>query len=300
MFGILNINKPSGCSSRDVVTRVVRELRKSTGNKIKAGHAGTLDPQASGVLIVCLGKATRLIPYIQRSVKTYVGRFQLDLTSASADLETETEPISPPVVPGRPEIEKAIPAFVGNIQQKPPAYSAISIDGQRAYRLARKGIDFEIKAKTVWIKKLEIKSFVYPFLELLIECGSGTYIRSLGRDLARSLGSDAVMTELTRTSIGNFLVEDALDYENIDSNLGETLINPLKALEGIEQVQLDGTQLELLSNGRFISPQDIVPLGNLNTEDDLPSELVAIDENGKLVAVLEPRDSLLKSKINFV
>ena len=204
MFGILNINKPVGKTSRDVVTRVVQVIRLATGTKIKAGHAGTLDPIASGVLVVCLGKATKLIQYVQRPLKKYTGRFELDVTSPSADIETEVTTIEKPQRPQRDEIEGVLSRFIGNIQQTPPAYSAISINGRRAYELARKGVEFEIKSKQVSIQRITVLDYRYPELILEIECGSGTYIRSLGRDIARSLDSDAVMTGLVRKRCRRF------------------------------------------------------------------------------------------------
>lgn len=295
MFAILNINKPVNLSSRDMVTNVVRALKKSQGKKIKAGHAGTLDPIASGVLIVCLGKATRLIPHVQRFSKTYVGHFDLDVTSDSADTETAIQPLQRPVRPDREQLQQAIPAFLGEIEQRPPAYSAISIGGQRAYRLARQGIEFEIKPKKVRIDRLEIQAYEYPHLELLIECGTGTYIRSLGRDLARAVQSDAVMTQLQRTTIGPFDISTALDGHDLDQVvLEDYLLDPLLALGSLPRVELSAEEITALANGRFIDAARFgFPSGQL------PDELAALDRSQQLVAILEPRGTQLKSRMNL-
>ena len=296
VFGILNINKPVGKTSRDVVTRVVQVIRRATGTKIKAGHAGTLDPIASGVLVVCLGKATKLIQYVQRPLKKYTGRFELDVTSPSADIETEVTTIEKPQRPQRDEIEGGLSRFIGNIQQTPPAYSAISINGKRAYELARKGVEFEIKSKQVSIQRITVLDYRYPELILEIECGSGTYIRSLGRDIARSLDSDAVMTGLVRNGVGGFMVEDALDYEKLEFELIEDSIqNPAKALQELPQIQLDDQAWDEIRNGRF------VPASHYGwSRESLPNELAAINSRGELVAVLEPRGDQLKASINLV
>ena len=301
MFGILNINKPLNVTSRDIVTRVVQVIRNTTGTKPKAGHAGTLDPLASGVLIVCLGKATRLVPYIQRSLKTYNGTFQLDVTSDSADTESSVAAIDQPVVPPQSSIEELIPRFTGRIQQKPPAYSAISIDGQRAYRLARKGIDFDVPSKEVFISKLEILSYEYPDLEMMIECGSGTYIRSLGRDMARAINSDAVMTRLVRTSIGQFELETAIDADELDYDLiCSALGSPIHALSDLPHVQINQQQVDDLANGRFVGQVDVKLPDGRQIGTEFPEELVAVDEQQQLVAIIEPIENKLKSKINFV
>lgn len=289
---MLNVNKPPGWTSRDVVTHIVRSIRRSTGEKIKAGHAGTLDPLAQGVLVVCLGKATRLIPYVQQMKKTYQGRFQIDMSSPSADLETSPVPVRPPIHPTRADIESVLSKFTGAIQQTPPEYSAVMVQGTRAYKLARQGAEFEIKPRRVTVYRLKVNSYEYPFLDLEIECGSGTYIRSLGRDLARALGSDAVMTDLCRTAIGSFRIEQALDPDSLaEETILQQVESPLKALEGIATVRVSDAQRQQLAFGRTIEPQS-VPEGC--------EELVAIDSAGKPVAVLRPLGNAWKPGINFL
>jgi len=191
MFGLLNLNKPAGMSSRDAVNRVQWLARKMTGEKVKVGHAGTLDPIATGVLVVCLGPATKLIEHVQRMPKQYRGTFLLGRRSPSDDVELEAEPLTNPPIPTADEIAAALPAFMGEIQQTPPAYSAIKIKGRKAYDLARRGEQVEMTPRTVTIHSLDIVRYEYPELVLNIRCGSGTYVRALGRAVAKSLGTAA-------------------------------------------------------------------------------------------------------------
>ncbi len=194
--GWLVIDKPAGITS----SRVVVQLRRATG--IKAGHAGTLDPLATGVLIVCLGPATRLIDVIHRQTKGYRARFLLGKQSDTDDIEgTVTDVVDArPVTRG--DVEHALPRFVGKIAQVPPQFSAVHVQGRRAYQLARAGQEVEIEPREVEVFRLELLSFAYPELEVEIECGSGTYVRSIGRDLGALLGTGAGMSQLVRTRVG--------------------------------------------------------------------------------------------------
>ena len=179
IFGILNINKPSGITSRDAVNQIVRLV----GKKIKVGHAGTLDPLASGVLVVCLGPATRLIDKVQAMPKRYRGAFLLGRTSDTEDIEGIVTELADAPAPARAAIEQAAAQMVGVIQQRPPAYSAVKIAGRREYKRARRGEQPEMAPRPITIHALEVVEYDYPRLVLDIRCGSGTYVRSLGRDL---------------------------------------------------------------------------------------------------------------------
>ena len=176
MFGILNLNKPTGWTSRDVVNRVQRLVRPN-----KAGHAGTLDPLATGVLIVAVGQATRLIEFAHQLPKYYRATFQLGCSSDSDDVDTEVKPLTQPPIPTHQEVEGALAVFTGVIQQRPPAYSAVHVDGQRSYKLARRGETVELQPRPVTIHSLDVVRYEYPELVLDIHCGSGTYVRALGR-----------------------------------------------------------------------------------------------------------------------
>lgn len=274
MFGILNINKPADWTSRDVVNRVQRLVRPA-----KAGHAGTLDPLATGVLVVCVGPATRLIEYVQRMPKRYLGTFQLGATSPSDDTELETTAIENAPIMEHEAIEAALPSFVGNIQQRPPAYSAIKLQGQKAYELARKGQEVALRARPVTIHSIDIVQYEYPELVLDISCGSGTYIRSLGRDLAERLGTGAVMSALERTAIGEFRVDEAPTPDEVMQHGVERYLRPANlAVASLPEIELTEGEIEAVHHGRSI-PRFA---GGAK-------EIAAIDASGNLVAVLVPR-----------
>lgn len=210
--GFLCVNKPRGITSFDALQVILREILngKSPKKRVKIGHAGTLDPLAEGVLVVALNRATKLIRYVQQQPKTYVATFLLGVESDSEDTETEMRKLENVSVPTKREIMEKLSEFTGEILQMPPAYSALKIKGKRAYDLARKGKKVELTPRPIKIFELKLLEYEYPLLKLEIICGSGTYIRSLGRDFARSLGTSAVMSELTRTAVGVFYLDDAV------------------------------------------------------------------------------------------
>jgi tRNA pseudouridine55 synthase len=280
-FGILNVNKPSGPTSRDVVNLAERLVRP-----LKAGHAGTLDPLASGVLVICVGQATRLIQYIQRLPKTYRGTFLLGCRSETDDVEGQVEKVLGSRQPTGAEIEAALPKFLGEIQQVPPAHSAINIAGRRAYQLARKGKVVELTARPVTIHRLSVASYTYPELELEIECGSGTYVRALGRDLAAVLGTTAVMSALVRTAIGRFRVENAIAPDEFSAETLVCRMQPaLDAVPDLPRVELGPAELIEIRHGRPIAL--FANVGSKPRND--AREWAAIDVAGQLVAILRER-----------
>jgi tRNA pseudouridine55 synthase len=275
-FGILNINKPPQRSSRDVVDVVQRLVRPA-----KAGHAGTLDPLATGVLVICVGQATRLIQCVQRQPKRYRATFILGVRSETDDVEGSLTPLEGAPRPTRAAIEAILPRFVGNIQQRPPAHSAVKIAGRRAYELARAGKPVEPALRTVTIHRLEVRRLDYPELELDIECGSGTYVRSLGRDLAVALRTVAVLSALQRLAIGSFRLEDALAADEIDSeSLREHLLHPLTAVAELPRVELAANQLKEIQHGRPIE------LSTESGAEAADAEWAGIDATGQLKAIL--------------
>ena len=234
-FGFFNVNKPTGQTSRWVVDQIQRIVRPA-----KVGHAGTLDPLATGVLVVAVGSATRLIDYVQQMPKRYRADFLLGCTSPTEDVDGEVVPLENPMVPTRVEIEAAIPAFLGEILQSPPAFSALKVGGRRAYSLARAGQAVELKPRPVSIHRLNVLSYEYPRLQLEIECSSGTYVRSLGRDLAEQLGTGAVMSALVRTAIGSFRVEDSIDVSKVNrSNLADYQLPARRAVDHLPAIVLN-------------------------------------------------------------
>ena len=288
MFGVLNINKPGNWTSRDVVNRVQRFVRPA-----KAGHAGTLDPLATGVLVVCVGPATRLISHVQQLPKEYQATFLLGRTSPSEDTETEITPVAAAAEPTRAEIEAQLPKFTGTVLQRPPDYSALKVKGRRAYELARKGQPVELKPRPIEVYDLAVSKYAYPELQLTIRCGSGTYVRSLGRDLAESLGTGSVMSALTRTAIGPYHVTSGLDLERLQSDtLQEQLLSPLTTVAHLPQIVLNEAQANEIRHGRLIPMEDLW---------DSPLDLLAAtNTEGQLVALLRERQpGLLGPTCNF-
>ena len=289
--GLLNLNKPVGMTSRQAVDIVHRLSRPA-----KAGHAGTLDPLAQGVLVVCAGSATRLIGYVQRMRKQYLGTFLLGRTSVTEDIEGQVTELPDAPVPTHAQIEAAARRFLGRIEQRPPAFSALKIQGRPAYKLARQGKPVELAPRPVEIFRIEIKRYEYPELVLEIDCGGGTYIRSLGRDLAQALGTGAVMSALVRTSIGGFHVAEAIDPSRLTrDNWHAFLQPPLRAVEYLPRVPLSAEEAVRLRNGQTIAAKAEgggrkAEEGVRGTEYGVRSaaaeEFAAVDPAGQLVGVV--------------
>ena len=280
-YGVININKPIGKTSADVVNRVAWLLRKSTGiKKFKAGHCGTLDPLATGVLLVCVGSATRLMPLIQEHSKTYRGRFVLGVSTDTDDITGRVLAEAPTAATSiqREDLERLLPEFTGVIQQVPPKFSAVHVDGRRAYVLARDGQAVEIPPREVAVQRLELTSFEAPQFELSIDCGTGTYIRSIGRDLGERLGCGATMTELARTTVGPFSMEAGhqLDDLTID-NVQDAIESPLLAIPNYPSYVLDDEETARIRTGNYVKPRTDVP--------ESAKEVALLNERGELVAV---------------
>ena len=291
--GLLNINKPAGVTSRDVVNRVVRVLRQVTGQKkVKAGHCGTLDPMATGVLVVCVGQATRLVSLIQEQAKTYRGSFLLGRVTDTDDVTGET--ISENALNSnsvtREQLEALLPEFTGRIEQVPPRFSAVHVDGKRAYDLARRGAEVKLDPRTVEVYRLELESFECPAFGLVIECGSGTYIRSIGRDIGQLLGCGATMSSLVRTAIGPFRVTAAIPLDELtEQNLEDVLLPPAFGVQHLPSIQIDMGEAVHIRNGREIQDRRSGPDDDrrvvLLTEGH---QLVAIGETGRRPGTLKP------------
>ena len=211
---ILYIDKPLGWTSFDAVKRVRGALTRRLGvKKIKVGHAGTLDPLATGVMILCTGRATKRIDELQAGVKEYVATLALGATTPSFDLETEIDARYPTEHISRELVEETLKKFLGKIEQVPPAFSACKIDGKRAYDLARKGRDVELKPKTLVIDDIELLEFAPTEIKIRVVCSKGTYIRALARDIGKALDSGAHLTALRRTRVGDVSVDQCLSVE---------------------------------------------------------------------------------------
>lgn len=212
---VLFIDKPLTWTSFDVVNKIRKSLRHYLGiQKIKVGHAGTLDPLATGLVIICTGKATKQIMQYQDLDKAYDAQVRLGSTTPSFDLETEIDETFPWEHITQEMVSMSLKQFTGELQQLPPQYSAKSVDGKRAYELARKGKTVELKPQQITINHLELLSFTPPDLTIQVECSKGTYIRSLARDIGISLKSGGHLTGLRRTRIGPHRVDQAISIEN--------------------------------------------------------------------------------------
>lgn len=213
---IIAIDKPYRMSSFGALAHIRYVLSKFLHHKVKIGHAGTLDPLATGVLVLCTGKKTKEIEQLQTHTKEYTATLQLGATTASYDLEHTVNHTYPTRHITRQLIEETLPQFVGDIQQVPPTYSAVKVNGDRAYALRRAGEEVTLKPKNVRIDEIELTHYddETKQLGLRVVCGKGTYIRSLARDLGRALGSGAFLTELRRTRVGDFTVDNCVSFEN--------------------------------------------------------------------------------------
>ncbi len=211
---VLYFNKPKQWTSFDLVNKTRYTLRHAFGfRKLKVGHAGTLDPLATGVMIVCTGKATKRIDMFLHQDKEYVATIKLGATTPSFDAETEEDATYPIEHITKDLVKQTLAQFCGEIQQIPPIYSAIRVNGQRAYELARKSKDVEIQPRMVRIDKIELLQYNLPTIQIKVSCSKGTYIRSLARDLGKTLQSGAYLTDLERTKVGDVSLQDCLTIE---------------------------------------------------------------------------------------
>lgn len=213
---ILAIDKPYRMSSFGALAHVRYLMSKRLGKKVKIGHAGTLDPLATGVLVLCTGKTTKLIDQLQQHTKEYIATMQLGATTDSYDREHTVNHTYPTKHITRELIDSTIPQFIGDVQQVPPTYSAVKVNGDRAYALRRQGDSVELKPKTVRIDEIEVLDFNPEDMTMVIRvvCGKGTYIRAIARDLGRALKSGAYLTSLRRTRVGEVKVEECVDFDH--------------------------------------------------------------------------------------
>lgn len=282
MFGFLNVYKPQGKSSHDVVAI----LRRITGIK-QIGHTGTLDPFAEGVLPVCIGKATRLIEYLKND-KAYIGTVQLGSSTDTYDIEGQVTNKSDKVVT-IDEIENALESFRGEIEQFPPIYSAIKVKGKKLYEYARKGEEVKIEPRWVNISKLDILKYDNKSkrLELYIACSKGTYIRSIANDLGEKLGTYGHLIKLVRVKAGDFGVNESVKLEDLQTKEAvlNLLIYPLEYLD-YPRYELNEKEQDMVKNGMPI---------NAETEDGI----ILLTSKGSLMAVAEACESKLKCQKVF-
>ncbi len=285
--GWLNIDKPTGMTSTQVIGRVRRIL-----NAQKLGHAGTLDPEASGILPIALGEATKTIQYAQDTSKDYLFTVTWGEERNTDDVEGEIVESSD-MRPSKQEIESLLPQFIGKIDQTPPKFSAIKIDGQRAYKLARKGEEVEIKSRKVEVFDLKLLKTTKNSADFEVKCGKGTYIRSIGRDLGRLLGCFGYISHLRRTSVGVFSESNAISLDKLEemmlsSEPSEFLLPVEVALDDIPALTLTDDEAQKIRQGlniRLLSRQDIDRLDIAGI--DRETNIILAISNNKPLALLE-------------
>lgn len=284
MFGFLNINKPKGITSHDVVSR----LRRIT--KIKQiGHTGTLDPFATGVLPVCIGKSTRLIEYLQDD-KEYIAEVQFGKNTDTYDIDGQiTETFDKKIT--LDELNAVLPNFRGEISQLPPIYSAIKVNGKKLYDYARKGENVDIQPRKVNITKLELINFDFDkqTVKILVGCSKGTYIRSLAFDIGKELKCGAYLSALTRTKAGKFEIKESISLDELHDiqRVSEHIINPVEVLD-MPVRALNPEEYERVSHGMSIK--------NINTDKNL--HIVILIYSGKIYAVGEvEQDKVIVRKV---
>ncbi len=276
-------------TSRSVVNKVCACVPRKT----KVGHCGTLDPLATGVLIVCVGPATRLIQFGQFAEKRYEGTFRFGLTSDTEDIDGNVEVVDGPTLIAA-DVESVLAEFTGTIDQLPPTFSALRVNGKRAYELARKGEEVKLEPRPIQIHEIKLTDFAWPDFRLSIRCGSGTYVRALGRDIANRLGSHAVMTELTRTGIGAQKLNDAIELDSLSSESIQQLFLPGQCLIGdMPRTVIEDEEIISLSDGQ---PVERGFPGGAGAQ----GEIAGVDRQDRLIAILQPwRYDYFTPKINF-
>jgi tRNA pseudouridine55 synthase len=276
--GFINLDKPLGPTSHDAVAHVRRVLRQAGLREVKVGHAGTLDPLATGVLLLCLGRATRLSEYVMAHDKTYVAQIRLGEATTTYDAEGEVTARRNPSGIDRGQVEAVLPRFLGQVEQLPPIYSAIKQGGKKLYEMARAGEVVELVPRTVRMDRLTILDWRSPELTLEVTCSAGTYIRSLAHDLGQMLGVGAHLTALRRIRSGRFDAAQACTLERLNDadDLRTHLISPAQAFDESQTTRLSAAEAAELRFGRPIA----CPAG-----DERPWVL-ALDEAGEAVAIL--------------
>ncbi len=279
MNGVLVINKPTGWTSHDVVAKVRRLL----GTK-KAGHTGTLDPLATGVLVVCLGKATRIARYLESDEKHYDAEIRLGTITDTLDIDGQVLATRSYVPPSEQDVRTALYAFRGEILQRPPAYSAIKVHGIASHRLARSGQAQVLPERPITIHSIELLEYRDPFVRFTVQCSKGTYVRSLGSDIGNRLGCGACLTALIRTRSGRFSLDQALTIEQLAdrvvANDVDPALTPLSdVLPGFPPLVLDEQQFRLISHGNAITcPDSLAAMGEAD-------RLRLVDAGNRLIAV---------------
>lgn len=290
LSGVINIYKEKGYTSHDVVNIV----RKTLG-RVKTGHTGTLDPDAEGVLPICIGKSTKLADYIAADIKEYRAEITLGITTTTEDISGEVI-TKRDVTSADKEIVDAINSFAGEYYQKPPMYSAIKVNGKKLYELAREGKEIERKTRLIHLYKIsDINKIDYNKFEFTVLCSKGTYIRTLCKDIGEKLGCGGCMSALTRTRTGNFYIKDSIKLDKFkeiveNNKIGSILLTPDKVLNGLERVVVSNEADKYLYNGNKVSLNYI--RGKINTD-----KLLVFDSCNNIVGIYKVAGEFIKPVI---
>jgi tRNA pseudouridine55 synthase len=261
MDGLLAIHKPEGLTSFDVVARIRNMVQEK-----HVGHGGTLDPLATGVLLIAIGKMTRILEYFLFHDKQYVVTMELGKTSSTFDAEGIIQEQRVQHIPDQHTIEQVLQEFRGEIEQTPPSFSAIHVQGKRAYELARQQVSFTLSPKTVKIHQIKIITYQFPFLTLFVHCSSGTYIRSLAHDIGKRLSTGAMVTRLQRTALGDLLLSDCVEWSSLTpKNIPSFLLPTEKCISLLKMPSytLPDTELKNFLDGKCISGNDLPPTSHM-------------------------------------
>jgi tRNA pseudouridine55 synthase len=310
MNGILNVDKAANLTSRQVVDEIIR-----LSGEVKAGHTGTLDPFATGVLVVCLGKATRLAEYIVRLPKTYIATLCLGATSDTLDKTGRIQEGAAANPPASEQVAQVLSSFVGEIEQVPPIYSAVRVNGMRLYELARKNTPVDpIRPRRVSIYSIKMLEYNFPYLKIEVSSSRGTYMRALARDVGERLETGAYLEELRRTRVGHFKIEDALSLSNSFAADGrrqtcdlitKNLLPMEMAVKELTKITVTGEEIKKISLGQPIA----LPSGLKGSLDEQTHDIAALNQDAKLVAIMtaqggsgksDKETGLLKPKKVFV
>ena len=273
MTGLLVLDKPAGMTSRDALNRAQRWFPRGT----KLGHTGTLDPLATGVLVACVGAATKLAEYVQAMGKSYATRIRLGARSDTQDADGTVTATDNAVSPTEEAVRAALVPFRGIVRQMPPAYSALKVGGVRAHELARAGKQVELAARPVRIDDLRLIRYEWPFLDLEIDCGKGTYVRSIARDIGEALGVGGLVQELRRTRVGEFRAEDGVTLEATPDEVKAKLLPLSLAVAELPKVALAADDIRRLLFGQRVP-----------AERGFPAEVpgAVLDATGTLRAIV--------------
>jgi tRNA pseudouridine55 synthase len=294
MNGVLVINKPRGWTSHDVVNKVRRILQEK-----RIGHTGTLDPLATGVLVLCIGKATKIVRYLETDDKEYTAEMKLGITTDTQDADGRVLETRAYASPSYGQIQDALNAFQGGIQQRPPAFSALKVKGVPSYRMARKGTLPEHEKRLVTVHAVRLVEYADPIARLTVHCSKGTYIRTLCADIGERLGMGAHLISLIRTRAGRFRLGQALTLEEVAEQAAagqaeQMLITLSDAISGFPALTVDDSDAQRIAHGNAISaPPGFAP-------KDLKALVRMLGSDGRLLAVARPREGFLRPEVVLI